>query len=81
MSDKHWKGSGVKNDRLGNISASLKASVPVGIYGKLAIAVLLIQTEEQGALCTLFKFPLLSTEQFVSDFEVLKQNLLMTQFR
>lgn len=70
----------MKNESIGNISAYGKASVPVGVYYKLAAALLLTQTTEQGALCTLFKFPILPTEQFVSHFEVLKQNLLMTQF-
>lgn len=70
----------MKNDRIGNISACVKASASAGVYCKLAAALLLIQTKEQGLLCTLFKFPILPVEQFVSDFEVLKQNLLMTQF-
>lgn len=75
MSDKHWKGWSVKNDRIRDSYASVKASAPVGVYHKLAAALLLIQTKEQGALCTLFKFPILPTEQFVSDFEVLKTEL------
>lgn len=50
MSDKHWKGQAVKNDRIRNISASVKASAPVGVYCKLAAALLLIQTTEQGGI-------------------------------
>ena len=43
------------NNKIRNISAYVKASVAVGIYDKLVIALLLlIYTEEQGALCTSF---------------------------
>lgn len=62
------------------ISAYGKTSARVGVYYKLAAALVLMQTIERGALCTLFKFPILPMEQFVSHFEVLKQSLLMTQF-
>lgn len=50
-----WKEISVKNNKIRNISAYVKANVAVGIYNKLVTALLLlIYMEEQGALCTSF---------------------------
>lgn len=54
---------------------------PVGVHYKQATpSLLLIHTKKQGALCTLFNFPILLMEQSVSHFEVWKKNLFMTHF-
>lgn len=49
----------VQNDKLTNISAYVKTSALIGVYYRLAIALLPIHFKEQGELCTLDKFPIL----------------------
>lgn len=71
----------MKNDKIGAIFAYAEASAPVGVSSKWATPLLLLlHTEEQGALCTWFKFLISPKEQFVSHLKVLKQDLFMTQF-